>query len=88
MMQYQKIINFLENTSNQPFNFRTKNWVEIKIEFKTSMLKSRLCDYSYAYILVKRTTTVVGAVATESVVQAERINKKQYSKFVYLLLTV
>ena len=56
----------LDNTSNQPSNDRTKNWVEMKddshgtnntnsqIKFKKSMLKSRLCDYySYAYIFVK-----------------------------------
>ena len=28
-MEYQKIINLLNNTPNQPFNFRTKNWIEI-----------------------------------------------------------
>ena len=28
-MQYQKIINLLDNTSNQPTKFRTKNWVEM-----------------------------------------------------------
>ena len=28
-MEYQKIINLLENTSYQPSKFRTKNWVEI-----------------------------------------------------------
>ena len=28
-MQYQKIINLLDNTSKQPSQFRTKNWVEI-----------------------------------------------------------
>ena len=28
-MKYQKIINFLDNTTNQPTKFRTKNWVEI-----------------------------------------------------------
>ena len=26
-MEYQKIINLLDNTSNQPSKFRTKNWV-------------------------------------------------------------
>ena len=52
----------LENTLNQPSKFRTKNWVEIndesrgnyninsQIKFKTSMLRSSLCDYSDAYI--------------------------------------
>ena len=28
-MEYQKIMNLLENTPNQPSKFRTKNWVEI-----------------------------------------------------------
>ena len=54
MMEYQKIINLLDNTPNQPIKFRTKNWVEInddtrgtyktnsQIRFKTSMLKSSL----------------------------------------------
>ena len=32
--------------------------VNSQIRFKTSMLKSSLCDYSNAYILVKGTTTV------------------------------
>ena len=55
-MEYQKIANLLDNASNQPSKFRTKNWVEINdesrathtgngIKFKTTMLKSNLCDY-------------------------------------------
>ena len=56
-MEYQKIINLLENTPNQLRKFRTKNWVEVndesrgtynvnsQIKFKTSMLRSILCDY-------------------------------------------
>ena len=72
-MEYQKIINLLDNASNQPSKFRTKNWVEIndesrggynvnsQIKFKTTMLKSSLCDYSDAYILVKGTITITGA---------------------------
>ena len=59
-MKYQKVINFLGNTSNQPTKFRTKNWVETndvarrmyntnsQIKFKISMLKSSLCGYSDA----------------------------------------
>ena len=27
-MEYRKIINLLDNTSNQPSKIRTKNWVE------------------------------------------------------------
>ena len=69
-MEYQKIINLLDNTTNQPTKFTTKNWIEINDEsrgrynkgnqiiFKTSMLRSSLCDYSDAYILVKGTITV------------------------------
>ena len=69
-MEHQKIINLLGNTSNQPSKFRTNNWVEIndesrgtynvnrQIKLKTTMLKSSLCDYSNAYILLKRNITV------------------------------
>ena len=28
-MEYQRIINLLDNTPNQPTKFRTKNWVEL-----------------------------------------------------------
>ena len=28
-MEYQKIANLLDDASNQPSEFRTKNWVEI-----------------------------------------------------------
>ena len=31
-MEYQKIANLLDNTSNQPSKFRTKNYVEINEE--------------------------------------------------------
>ena len=69
-MEYQKIINLLDNIPNQPTKFRTKNWTEInddscgtyntnsQIKFKTSKLKSSSCDYSDAYILVKGTITI------------------------------
>ena len=69
-MEYQKLINLLENTPNQPSKFRTKNWVEInddkrgtyktnsQINFKTPMLKSSLCDYSDVYILLSGTITI------------------------------
>ena len=64
MMEYQEVMNLLENTPNQPSKFRTKNWVVVndescgtynvnsQIKFKNSMLMSCLCDYSDAYILV------------------------------------
>ena len=31
------------------------------IKFKTTMLRSNLCDYADAYILIKRTITITGA---------------------------
>ena len=31
-MEYQKIINLLDNKTNQPPKFRTKHWVEINDE--------------------------------------------------------
>ena len=55
-MEYQKIINLLGNTQNQPSKFRTKKLFEIKnesrgsygkdnqIKFKASMTRSNLCD--------------------------------------------
>ena len=72
-MEYQKIANLLDNASNQPSKFRTENWVEINdesrgeyttgsdIKFKTTILRSSLCDYADAYILVKWTITITGA---------------------------
>ena len=88
-MEYQKIkiINLLENTSNQPFKFRTKNWIEINdqsrgtyntnsdIRFKTAILMSRLCDYSDAYILVKGRITITGAGDTVANRQVDGRNK-------------
>ena len=41
-MEYQKIINLLENTPNQPNKFRTKNWVEkmmTRVERTTIIVK-------------------------------------------------
>ena len=35
-MEYQKIANLLENVSNQPSKFRTRDWVEINDESKVS----------------------------------------------------
>ena len=63
-MGYQKVINLLDNTPNQPSQFRTRNSVEINDDvrrtyntnsqsnFKISMLRSSLCDCSDPYVLV------------------------------------
>ena len=85
-MKYQKIANLIDDTSNQPPKFRAKNWFEIndesrgthnvnsQIKFKTTMLKSSLCDYSVAYILVKETITVNNTAAAAA--DANNTNKK------------
>ena len=71
-MEYQKITNLLGNTSDKVPRFITKKWIEVydqsgetyntnkQIRFKTSMLRSDLCDYSDAYIAVKGNITVEG----------------------------
>ena len=85
-MEYQKIANLIDDTSNQPSKFRTRNWVEIndesrgaynvnsQIKFKTAMLKSSLCDYRDAYILVKGTISANNTAAAG--VAANNINKE------------
>ena len=89
-MEYQKIANLIDDTSNQPSKFRTRNWVEINDEsrgaynvnsqnkFKTTMLKlklqSSLCDYSDAYIFVKGTITVNNTAAAGAA--ANNTNRK------------
>ena len=70
-MEYQKIADLLDNVLNQPSKFKTRNWVEINdesrgtytgnsIKFKTTMLRSNLCDYADAYTLVNGTITITG----------------------------
>ena len=69
-MEYQKAINLLDNTPNQPSKFRTEISVKInaesrgtyninsRIKFETSMLRSGLCDYISEHIVVKGTIIV------------------------------
>ena len=71
-MEYDKINNLLlseDNESEKLSKFVTREYVRVyslsntynenkSIRFKTPMLRSNLCDYSDAYILVKGTITV------------------------------
>ena len=73
-MEYDKINNLLlseDNESEQLSQFVTREYVRVNsllytynenksIRFKTPMLRSNLCDYSDAYILVNGTITVTG----------------------------
>ena len=86
-MEYQKIVNLLGNSSNYLSKFRTRNCVEINdestggytidsdIRFKTAMLKSSLCDYADAYILVKKTLIITGAGDDTTARRADERNK-------------
>ena len=64
-MDYQKITKLLGNIFDKLPRFITKKWIEVsdqsggayninkQIRFKTSVLRSDLCDYNDAYIVVK-----------------------------------
>ena len=65
-MEFEKIINLLDTTSDNKDlpRYVTKKWIEVydqseknysinkEIRIKISMLRSDLCDYSNAYIIV------------------------------------
>ena len=85
-MEYQKISNLLESTSDNLSKFRTRNWVEKNdesrgnyansdIRFKTAMLRSNLCDYADSYILVKGTITTTGAGDDAAARRTDESNK-------------
>ena len=71
-MEFQKIVNLLDTTSDDKDlpRFVTKKWIDVydqleknynvnkEITIKTPMLRSNLCAYSDAYIVVKGTITV------------------------------
>ena len=75
-MEYQKITSLLGTTTNEMPWFITKKWVDVHdqpgdandrykvnkpVRFKTSILRSDLCDFSDAYIVVKGHITLTKA---------------------------
>ena len=85
-MEYQKIANLLDSAPNQPSKFRKIKWVEINdesrgtypsndIKFKTRMLRSNLCDYADAYILVNGSITNTGAGNDDVTKRADKRDK-------------
>ena len=100
-MEYQQIANLVDNevvlsASNQPSKFKTINWVKINgesrgtyasndIKFKTIMLRSNLCDYTDAYILVNERITITGTGDDRAARRAEERDKgvifKNYALF-------
>ena len=77
----------LDNTQKKWSKFRTKNWVEIndelqasykdgnQIKFKTSTIRSSLCDCSDAYIFVSGTITIKGEGDDNAGKRADERNK-------------
>ena len=83
-MEYQKITNLLDNIPNQPSKFRTRHCLEINnescgtcknrlIRIKNLTLRSSLCDYSCAYILLRGTITIDRAEVDDA---AKRLHKR------------
>ena len=82
-MKTQKIANLLGNTDNESLKFATRKWYVINdqnntdygdgdengttIKFETKVIKSNLCDYSDAYILVTGDITATGGDANTKV---------------------
>ena len=89
-MENQKIITLLNDESNKPCKFRTRNLVEInddirsayspnkQIKFKTAMLRSSLCDYIDGYILAKGNISFINTEAAGAA--ANNVTKKVISK--------
>ena len=46
-MEYQKIGNLIDDTSNQPSKFRTKNWVEINDESRGAYNANSQIKFNY-----------------------------------------
>ena len=86
-MEYQKIVNLLDNTPNQLSKFGTKRWIEIidqsrevhntnsDITFKNTMPKYGCCDYSDVYLLVKERIPITGAGDDAAAWQTDEKNK-------------
>ena len=86
-MEYQKNENLLDNIPDKVPRFINKKWIEVhdqsgetynsnkQIRFKTSMLRSDLCDFNNAYIVVK-------GIITDSADERDRdeMNRQVVSK--------
>ena len=87
-MECQKITNFLGTTIDEVPRFITKKWVQFhdqsgsaddrykpnkQIRFKTSMLRSDLCDFSDAYIVVKGNITFTKTNRREIIDKRNRV---------------
>ena len=77
-MEYDKVNNLLGSESENLSKFVTREYVRVNslsntynqnksIRFKTPMLRSGLCDYADAYILVNGTITVTAAAGANNI---------------------
>ena len=73
-MEYQKVINLFENTSNQPYKFRTRNWVEIN-------------DGSRGTYNNKEKITIPRAGYDAAARKDDKRNKEKYLKILLYLLS-
>ena len=78
-MQFQKLVSLYETTFDDKDSprFVTKKWIEVydqsggnynvnkEIRIKTSMLRSDLCDFSDAYIVVKGVISITNPDAAK-----------------------
>ena len=93
-MEHQKVTNLFGKMLDEIPGFITKKWVKVyyqsvsaddryksnkQIRFKTSILRSNLCDYSDAYIVVKGTITVT---RPNSVLYVQKLAFKNNAPFV------
>ena len=95
-MEFQKITNFLDRTSDDKdlTKFVTKKWIEVydqskgnydvnkETRIKTSMLRSDLSDYSNAYVVVKGTITVTKA---DNANKNKQVTFKNNAPFIYCI---
>ena len=80
-MEYQKITILSGSTSDKVPKFITKKWIEVYDQSGTAenrynpnkqVLRSDLCDYSDAYIVVKGIVTVSATLGANSIRDKEK----------------
>ena len=98
-MEFQKIVNFLDITSDNKDlpRFVTKKWIDIydqsegnfnlnqEITIKTSMLRFDLCDFNDAYIVVKGNITVTNPDDAKKI---KEVTFKNNAPFINCILKV
>ena len=71
-MDYQKVINLLDNIPNQPSKLRTKTWVKINNDLRGADNTNSQIKFK----TVKRTITIAGGEADQAVSQTDKRDKE------------